>query len=68
MQPVRLVDDETAGVLLKVSKAYAEQLNNPADQRGTCMSSKQTILQKVRISSAFTDPLHPSCVTCLMHA
>ena len=66
MQPVRLVDDETAGVLLKVSRAYAEQLNNPADPRGTCMSSKQTILQKVSISSGHTDPLHASCVTAVV--
>ena len=57
MQPVRLVGADDAGVLLKVSRAYAEQLESPANQRGTHLSSKQAILQKVRVSSAHTDTM-----------
>ena len=63
MQPVRLVGDDGGGVLLKVSRAYAEQLQSPADRRGTHLSSKRATLQKVRVSSAHTDPQHHSCGT-----
>ena len=63
MQPVRLVGDDDAGVLLEVSRAYAEQLESSADQGGTHLSSKQATLQKVRVSSAHTDSQHPSCGT-----
>ena len=61
MHPVRLVGDDDGGVLLKVSRAYAEQLESPADRGGTRLSSKRATLQKVRLSSAHTDPQHHSC-------
>ena len=63
MHPVRLVGDDDGGVLLKVSRAYAEQLESPEDRGGTRLSSKRATLQKVRVSSAHTDPQHHSCGT-----
>ena len=61
MQLVRLVGDDDGRVLLKVSRAYAEQLESPADRGGAHLSSKRATLQKVRVSGAHTDP----CITAV---